>query len=263
MKSTHNDLIIDQFTRQATPFAEKPEHRDAAIMERLIRFSGVGAGDTVLDVACGPGLLTCAFAATARTVTGIDLTPAMIEKARQWQRTQNRPNVTWDLGDSTALPYPDGAFSMVITRYSFHHFPDPLKAWKEMVRVCRKGGTVMVVDVALPPEKAAAYDRFETLRDPSHARALTLTEFPAMARQAGLADIRTDFYRLEMESERQLEASFPEAENRDKLRNMVKNDLGKDELGLAAEQRGEEIWFSYPTLVVRGKSSVTHLRKGY
>ena len=253
MKSTHNDLIIEQFTRQATPFAEKPEHRDAAIMERLLRFSGVRGDDTVLDVACGPGLLACAFAAVARNVTGIDLTPAMIEKAREWQHSQNRPNVTWDLGDSTALPYPDGAFSMVITRYSFHHFPDPLKAWKEMVRVCRKGGTVMVVDVALPPEKAAAYDRFETLRDPSHARALTLTEFPEMARQVGLTEIRTDFYRLEMESERQLEASFPEAENRQVLRDLLLNDIGKDALGLAAEKRGTEIWFSYPTLALAGR----------
>jgi len=253
MKSTHNDLIIEQFTRQATPFAEKPEHRDAAIMERLIRFSGVQDDDTVLDVACGPGLLACAFAAVARSVTGIDLTPAMIEKAREWQRAQNRANVAWDLGDSTALPYPDGVFSMVITRYSFHHFPNPLKAWKEMVRVCRKGGTVIVVDVALPSEKAAAYDRFETLRDPSHARALTLTEFPEMARQIGLTDIRTDFYRLEMESERQLEASFPEAENRQVLRDLLLNDIGKDALGLAAEKRGEEIWFSYPTLALVGR----------
>ena len=253
MKSTHNDLIIEQFTRQATPFAEKPEHRDAAIMERLIHFSGVKGDDTVLDVACGPGLLACAFAGVARNVTGIDLTPAMIEKAREWQRMQNRSDATWDLGDSTSLPYPDGAFSMVITRYSFHHFPDPLKAWKEMVRVCRKGGTVMVVDVALPAEKAAAYDRFETLRDPSHARALTLTEFPEMARRVGLTEIRTDFYRLEMESERQLEASFPEAENRQVLRDLLLNDIGKDTLGLAAEKRGEEVWFSYPTLAIAGR----------
>jgi 2-polyprenyl-3-methyl-5-hydroxy-6-metoxy-1,4-benzoquinol methylase len=251
--SAHQELIIDQFTRQATPFAEKPEHRDAAIMARLLRFARVGPGDTVLDVACGPGLLACAFATEAKSVTGIDLTPAMIAKARDWQQQNGLANVTWDLGECTALPYGDHTFSMVTTRYSLHHFPDPLKAWKEMVRVCQPGGTVVVADVALPLEKAAAYDRFETLRDPSHVRALTLAEFPQMAQQAGLTEIRTDFYRLEMETEKQIAASFPEETNRQALRDLLRHDLGRDELGFAVEQRGPEIWFSYPVLVVAGR----------
>ena len=255
MKSStaHQDLIIDQFTRQATPFAEKPEHRDAAIMERLLRFAGVTKNDVMLDVACGPGLLACAFAVEARAVTGIDLTPAMIAKAREWQTAKGLSNLNWDIGNSTALPYADNVFSLVTTRYSFHHFPDPLAAWREMVRVCRPGGTVVVVDVALPSEKAAAYDRFETLRDPSHTRALTLVEFPEMARQVGLTDIRTDFYRLEMESERQIEASFPEAENRQRLRDLLRQDLGPNALGMDAEKRGDELWFSYPTLAIAGQ----------
>lgn len=250
--TSHRDLIIDQFTRQATPFAEKPEHRDEAILDRLVRFSGVTGNDTVLDVACGPGLLACTFAKIAREVTGIDMTPAMLAKARAWQQKHGLANCAWDLGDSSALPYPDGAFSMVITRYSMHHFPDPMQAWREMVRVCRLGGTVMVVDVALPPEKAPAYDHFETLRDPSHTRALTLDEFPAMAREAGLRDVRTDFYRLAMESERQIADSFPEAEHRQTLRDLLREDIGRDAMGLAPERRNEEIWFSYPTMALVG-----------
>jgi ubiquinone/menaquinone biosynthesis C-methylase UbiE len=250
--TSHRDLIIDQFTRQATPFAEKPEHRDEAILQRLVLFAGVTTADTVLDVACGPGLLACALANTARHVTGIDMTPAMLAKASAWQEKHGLANLAWDLGDSGALPYADGAFSMVVTRYSMHHFPDPAQAWREMVRVCRPGGTVMVVDVALPPEKAAAYDHFETLRDPSHTRALTLEEFPAMARAAGLRDLRTDFYRLAMESERQIADSFPEAEHRQTLRDLLREDIGRDAMGLAAERRGGEIWFSYPTMVLVG-----------
>jgi SAM-dependent methyltransferase len=250
--TSHRDLIIDQFTRQATPFAEKPEHRDEAILDRLVRFSGVNAADNVLDVACGPGLLACAFAKIAHHVTGIDMTPAMIAKARAWQEKLGLANLAWDLGDSGALPYADDAFSVVVTRYSMHHFPDPARAWGEMVRVCRPGGTVMVVDVALPPEKAVAYDHFETLRDPSHTRALTLDEFPAMAHAAGLQDVRTDFYRLAMESERQIADSFPEAEHRQTLRDLLRDDIGRDALGMAAERRGEEIWFSYPVMVVAG-----------
>jgi SAM-dependent methyltransferase len=252
-KTSNHDLIIDQFTRQATPFAEKPEHRDAILMERLLDFSGVTAQDNVLDVACGPGLVTCAFAARAREVTGIDLTPAMIEKARQLQTSRSLSNMAWDLGNSEALPYPDATFSMVVTRYSFHHFPAPLLAWREMVRVCRPGGTVLVADVALPGEKAAAYDHFETMRDPSHTHALTLEQFPAMAREAGLTNIRTDFFPVAMESDGLINASFPNPENVPRLRDLLRADLGKDHLGFNVEKRGEEIWLSFPTLVISGK----------
>jgi len=253
--TSHHDLIIDQFTRQATPFAEKPEHRDAVLMARLLDFSGVTAKDAVLDVACGPGLVSCAFAAKAKEVTGIDLTPAMIEKARQMQDARGLSNLTWDIGNSEALPYPDATFSMVVTRYSLHHFPAPLQAWKEMVRVCRPGGTVLVADVALPPDKAAAYDHFETLRDPSHTHALTLNSFPAMAREVGLTDTRTDFFRVAMESDSLINASFPEPGNQQRLRDMLREDLGRDHLGFEVEKRGAEIWLSFPTLVVIGKKA--------
>src|ERR1700744_4780266 len=101
--TSHHDLIIDQFTRQATPFAEKPEHRDTVLMERLLVFSGVTAQDTVLDVACGPGLVSSAFAARAKEVTEIDLTPAMIEKAREMQNARGLSNLTWEIGNSEAL----------------------------------------------------------------------------------------------------------------------------------------------------------------
>jgi ubiquinone/menaquinone biosynthesis C-methylase UbiE len=70
----HRQLIVDQFTKQAIPFSQMQNHSP----ELLLDVSMVGQEDTVLDVACGPGLMACAFAKIARRVTGIDLTPAMI-----------------------------------------------------------------------------------------------------------------------------------------------------------------------------------------
>jgi len=80
--SKHSDLILDQFTRQAVPFATAPSIKDESALKLIVEFSGAGPGDTVLDVACGPGLVAAAFARVARHVTGIDLTPAMIDRAR-------------------------------------------------------------------------------------------------------------------------------------------------------------------------------------
>jgi ubiquinone/menaquinone biosynthesis C-methylase UbiE len=89
----------------------------------------------VLDVACGPGLVVAAFARVARHATGIDVTPAMLARAREV--CAGLDNVTLEQGDVTRLPYGDGAFSIVVSRFAFHHFPDPRAVLAEMRRVCR------------------------------------------------------------------------------------------------------------------------------
>ena len=146
MKNEHNDSIINQFTRQATPFTEKAGHSDEFVFQLMFDLTGVDEEDTVLDIACGPGLVTTAFASRAKHVTGIDITPAMIEKTRQIQKKKELTNLNWQIGDATQLPFDDESFSMVITRYSFHHFVNPAKVLGEMKRVCKKGGILMVID---------------------------------------------------------------------------------------------------------------------
>jgi ubiquinone/menaquinone biosynthesis C-methylase UbiE len=158
-------LIRDQFTRQAVPFAEMPAHSHDEANRLLLDMAAIGAEDTVLDVACGPGLVACTLAEVARHVTGLDLTPAMIEQAQARQRAKGLTNLAWLVGDAVPLPFPDAAFSVVLTRYSFHHFLDPEAVLAEMVRVCRPGGRVAVIDVfTSSPEQAEAYNQVEKLR---------------------------------------------------------------------------------------------------
>src|SRR5690348_4774813 len=76
--TSHTDVVVDQFTRQATPFANSAAMRDEEALRLLVAFSGATADDTVLDVACGPGLVVAAFAKVVQQASGIDLTPAMI-----------------------------------------------------------------------------------------------------------------------------------------------------------------------------------------
>jgi ubiquinone/menaquinone biosynthesis C-methylase UbiE len=79
---SHGDQIIDQFTRQAVPFSTAPGIKSEASLALLVETSGAGAEDVVLDVACGPGLVVGAFARVLRLVTGFDVTPAMVARAR-------------------------------------------------------------------------------------------------------------------------------------------------------------------------------------
>src|SRR6266446_1700631 len=165
-------MILDQFSRQAVPFSTSPGIKDEQALRLIVEFSGAGPEDTVLDVACGGGIVVCAFARVVRHATGIDLTPAMIERARSLQAEQELSNVSWKQGDVLPLPWPDGAFSIVTSRFAFHHFLDPRAVLAEMRRVCAPGGRVVVADSAPAPDKADAFNAMERLRDPSHVRAL-------------------------------------------------------------------------------------------
>ena len=247
-------LILDQFTRQAVPFAEMPAHSNEESVRLLIDMARVGPEDAVLDVACGPGLVACPLAEVARHVTGIDLTPAMIEQAQAKQRARGLTNLTWRVGDAVPLPWPDAAFSVVVTRYSFHHFLDPKAVLAEMVRVCRPGGRVAVIDVfTRGPEQAEAYNRVEKLRDPSHVRALTLEELTGLALGVGLRDVRTAFYKLEVALETLLAASFPGPGDADRIRRAFAEDVGVDRLGVGAHRREGAIHFAFPIVVIVGE----------
>src|SRR5580658_5527984 len=125
---SHRRLIVEQFTRQAVPFAEMPIHSSEQADRLVLETVAIDSSDDVLDVACGPGLITCAVAEVARHVTGIDITPAMIELARHRQQAKRLANLAWHVGDVQSLPFVDHSFSAVITRYSFHHLLEPRTA---------------------------------------------------------------------------------------------------------------------------------------
>jgi len=230
MTTTHQDSILDQFTRQAIPFNTSPGIKDEIALKYLIEASGAGPDDTVLDVACGGGIVVCAFAKVVKHATGIDLTPAMIERSKQLQQEKGLTNVSWKQGDVLPLPYPDGSFSLVTSRFAFHHFLEPKAVLAEMKRVCAPGGRVAVIDseASSDPAKAAEFNRMEKLRDPSHVRAMPLAEQIGLFAAAGLPAPRRNGYRLEGELESLLGRSFPLPGDADKIRDIFAASLADD-----------------------------------
>src|SRR5205085_11609829 len=114
-------------------------------------------------------------------------------------------------GEEAHLPWPDGPFTIVVTRFAVHHFPDPPAVFAEMVRVCAPGGRVVVVDTCASPDpaKAAEFNRLELLRDPSHARCLPLAELKGLFHEAGLGEPRVSFTELRDTVANLLARSFP------------------------------------------------------
>jgi SAM-dependent methyltransferase len=218
----------------------------------IVDAASPGPGDTVLDVACGGGLVARAFAPHVAHVTGIDVTPAMLDQARKAAAENRLTNTSWDQGDVTVLPYADGSFTIVATRFSFHHFVEPLAVLREMVRVCAPGGRIVVAD-SCPSEdaaKAAAFNRLELLRDPSHTRALPLSEMKSVFSAAGLRQPSVQFSELRDVVSNLLARSYPNPGDEAKITDMFCASASDDSLGIPVRLDGAAIHYAYPVAIV-------------
>lgn len=251
--SSHQTRIIEQFTQQAVPFSLAPNLQSEQALARLVEASGAAADDTVLDVACGPGLVVGAFAQVVRQATGIDVTPAMIARARELN--VERGNTAFDVGDVRALPYPDASFSLVVSRFAFHHFEQPGDVLAEMKRVCRPGGRVVVCDLlgSDDPDKADAFHAMEMMRDPSHARALRLDELAALFLAAELTPEPPVFHRQAFELEAMLGRSFPLPDHLPLIRAAFEASVRDDGLGLDTHHVGDDIHGAYRVAIVSAR----------
>lgn len=106
---------------------------------------GIKPDDKVLDVACGSGNLAIPAARTGATVTGVDIAPNSLEQARERAAAEGL-KIKFDEGDAEDLPYPNGAFDVVVTMYGAMFAPRPELVSSELLRVTRPGGRVAMAN---------------------------------------------------------------------------------------------------------------------
>ena len=168
--------------------ADAPAFRSPELLERISRATAPTRDDALLDVACGPGILAAHLAADAGSIIGVDLVPEMLERARRECDERGLENALFLEGTAESLPFPEAAFDAVVSRLALHHLPDPNAALREMARVTRPGGRVVIADLRGADDRleAALHDALETLRDPSHVRVLPRAELRLGLEAAGL-----------------------------------------------------------------------------
>ncbi len=141
--------------------------------EVLAAFCGVGnpfslaPGDAVLDIGCGAGvdsLVAARLVGAGGRVAGLDVTAAMIERARAHQARLGLDNVTFQVGEAEALTFPDATFDAIISNGVFNLTLNKEKALKETHRVLKPGGRLMLADMvlvaALPPDQAGKVENW-------------------------------------------------------------------------------------------------------
>lgn len=148
---------------QSDPFAEfKKRQREmwasftptamftTPVAGQLVKFAGIAAGENVLDVGTGTGVVAVTAARTGAHVTGLDLTPELLDQARENARIAQTEHIVWTEGDAENLPYPDASFDVVVSQFGHIFAPSPELAVKEMRRVLRPGGRIAFA--TWPPE---------------------------------------------------------------------------------------------------------------
>lgn len=108
---------------------------------RLVAFAGVRPGQQVLDAACGTGVVAVTAARIGADVTGLDLTPELLVRARE-NASIAGVVITWHEGDVEALPFRDASFDVVLSQFGHMFAPRPDVAVRELLRVLRPGGTI-------------------------------------------------------------------------------------------------------------------------
>jgi SAM-dependent methyltransferase len=175
--SEHEDVVRRSFDRQINLFAgpDSPFARRAP--GALSWIEPLDAEMIVLDVACGAGHAAEQVAAVVRQVVGIDLTRSLLQLGRERLDANAVTNVSLQQGNAELLPFVDESFDVVFCRSSLHHFADAQRAAAEMMRVCKRGGRVVLLDL-VPPDPTARdrFDHLHRLLDPSHVGVLLEAE---------------------------------------------------------------------------------------
>jgi len=190
----HLKRVEQEFTRQADTFDKYAASAGGNVTERFQAAIGAAGDGVILDVACGPGIVTAAMAGRAKSVIAFDATPAMLDRARKRCAGAGLDNVRFEQGDAAAMPFDAAAFDGIVTRLAVHHFLEPGRVLAEMYRVLRPGGILVIADVISSEnaDEAALHNAIEVIRDPSHIRMLPASELTKTIAEAGYEIIQED-----------------------------------------------------------------------
>jgi SAM-dependent methyltransferase len=147
-------------------WAQLAEPHNEPLFAALLDATGVGTGTRVLDIGCGTGLTLLLAAERGAVVTGIDVTPGLLDVARE-----RLPGADLRVADMVALPVPDAAFDVVLGVNAFQFAGDPVQALREAARVCAPGGVVAASLFAAPErsESTALHHAMAALSPPEKA----------------------------------------------------------------------------------------------
>ena len=180
-------LLTKKFWSIFAPFYDIVVTPISRVRDKVVTFTEAKIGSRILDVATGTGKQAFAFAQRGYDVTGVDLSEAMLKIATKKNRYEN---VKFEVADATNLPFEDNSFDVSCVSFALHEMPATIreKALKEMARVTKLKGTIVIVDYALPKNKIGRFliYRFVKLYEGEHYSKFIKSDFEALLRKSGI-----------------------------------------------------------------------------
>lgn len=249
--SNYNE-VRQSFSIQAEKFAayhmSKTEYTDYLI--RCIKAEG---SEHALEVAAGTCICGRALSPYIKDIICLDLTEAMLEQGKKLAEQDGIQNISFVTGNAANLPFEDASFDLVITRLSLHHFLEPEKPFREMQRVLRKGGKLVVWDMeSVAEEVREINDSIERMRDVSHTRILSREELEALFQ---------DFFEIQHEETTLVPVNLqswmdltntPENVQKEIIKKMVTDLNGGAKTGFYPYVKDAQIWFDHRWLLLIG-----------
>jgi SAM-dependent methyltransferase len=159
--------------------------------------------------------------------------------------------------DAESLGFDDGSFDIVSCRFAFHHFTNPGKVMSEMVRVCKSGGTIVLVDGLSSEDdvKSKYHNEIEQIRDPSHVRLYQQSELEGMFRDAGLKMIHARNWDADFYFDEWISIADPGDEIVEQLRRTMIDSIEDDKTGLNVhfDDAGRLLFTHDTVILVAGK----------
>jgi len=182
-----SQLAQSIFGERAAFYTTSAVHADKAVLDRLVELAQPKITDRVLDVATGTAHTALAFAPHVAHVIATDITSEMLAQGEMLRAERGIENVELRVADAHALPFDDAAFDIVTCRRAAHHFVDVAKALREMTRVLKAGGRLVIDDRTVPEDDFAdaTLNRLDWLHDHSHVRQYRPSEWRSMMQEAG------------------------------------------------------------------------------
>lgn len=250
--------MLPYATRAGTTVREPGGASAVPYLGRLVDFAEPAPDDVCLDVAYGGAVVAGALGPHVSRVASVDAAPERPGRSSAGGRV---PTVLFRPGggrfqpgassgalsvraDATALPYRTGSFSLVVCRSSLGRMADPAGALREMLRVCRPGGRLVVADLVRTRYSAPEREKLERLRDPSRSATPSVARLADLVAEAGADIRRLDVFTIERPAEPWL-ADAPDPRAAHRVREALLTEIeGGPRTGAKPRLIGGELWFT-------------------
>ncbi|OIJ15196.1 SAM-dependent methyltransferase [Anaerobacillus arseniciselenatis] len=183
---------IEQFTKNAEKYVLSKSHAKGEDLSLLADWLQPQSNWLVLDIATGGGHVAKTLSPHVKQVFATDITKEMLANTQRHLNEYN--NIFYIMADAENLPFLNDTFDVVTCRIAPHHFPNTSNFINEVTRVLKRNGLFLMIDNVTPKERNLAefMNRFEKLRDESHARCLSTEEWRELFSTSNLLEVKSN-----------------------------------------------------------------------